>query len=103
MVRALAVVAILASSTHAERMCRPGGKYHGAPIDFDVKDADIHDVFRLLADVGRINIVVPDTVQGRVTMRLKRVAWDLAACTVAAVHKLELLKEDNVVIVRRAP
>jgi len=100
--RAVAVVAILASSAHAGRpMCGRDAKYHGATLDLDVKNADIHDVFRLLADVGNINIVVPDTVQGKVTLRLKRVAWDLAACTIAAVHKLDVTVNGNVVLVKR--
>lgn len=116
MLRAVVAIAIMASTAHAERppvspiigldvstrpMCRPGTKHHGAPLDIDVKDADIHEVYRLLADVGRINIVVADTVQGRVTMRLKRVAWDLAACTIAAVHKLDVSVQDNIVLVRK--
>jgi len=102
MVRALLVIAVLAGTAHAQRtMCKPGAKYHGAPIDLDLKDADIHDVYRLLADVGGVNIVVADTVQGKVTLRLKRVAWDLAACTIAAVHKLDVTVQDNVILVRK--
>lgn len=102
MLRAFVVIAILAGTAHAQRaMCKPGAKYHGAPIDLDLKDADIHDVYRLLADVGRVNIVVADTVQGKVTLRLKRVAWDLVACTIAAMHKLDVTVQDNVVLVRK--
>jgi type II secretory pathway component HofQ len=96
-IAALAVPAL----AHAERdMCRRGTKFHGAPIDLDVKDADVHDVMRLLADVGNVNIVVADTVQAKVTLHLKRVAWDLATCTIAQVHKLSVSVEDNVVLVR---
>jgi type II secretory pathway component HofQ len=102
MVRVLVAIAIVSHAAYADTdMCRPGAKHHGAPLDLDVKDADLHDVYRLLADVGNINIVVADNVQGRVTMRLKRVAWDLAACTIAAVHKLDVTVQDNVVLVRR--
>lgn len=103
MVRVLALIALLAPATaHAERdMCRPGTKHRGAPLDLDVKDADIHDVMRLLADVGNINIVVADDVRGRVTLRLKHVAWDLVACTIASVHKLRVTVHDNVVLVKR--
>ena len=97
------MVAILVGHTapaDAERaMCRPGAKYHGATLDLDVKNADIHDVMRLLADVGNVNIVVSDTVQGKVTLKLKRVAWDLAACTIAAVHKRQVSGHGNVVLV----
>jgi type IV pilus assembly protein PilQ len=91
-----------AASARAERdMCRPGTKYRGAPVDLDVKDADLHDVMRLLADVGNINIVVADDVRGKVTLRLKRVAWDLVACTVASMHKLRVTVHDNVVLVKK--
>lgn len=82
-------------------MCRRDAPHRGAPIDLDVKNADIHDVMRLLADVGNVNIVVPDDVQGKVTLRIKRVAWDLAACTIAAVHKLRLSANGNIVLVSR--
>jgi len=101
MMRALVLVAILAGAADARPMCGPNAKYHGAPLDLDVKDADVHDVYRLLADIGRINIVVADTVQGKVTMRLKHVPWDQVACTVAAVHKLLVTIDDNIVLVTK--
>jgi type IV pilus assembly protein PilQ len=98
----LLLVVALPMPAHADRdMCKPGTKYRGASIDLDVKDADIHDVMRLLADVGNVNIVVADTVTGKVTLKLKHVAWDLAACTIARVHKLEMRVEENVVLVRK--
>ena len=102
MTTSVAVLMLTTSVAHAERdMCRRGAKYHGAPIDLDVKDADIHDVMRLLADVGNTNIVISDEVQGKVTLRLKRVAWDLVACTIAQTQKLYVTVEDNVILVRK--
>ena len=77
-------------------MCRPNAKYRGPVIDLDVKNADIHDVYRLLSEVGKVNIVLPRDVQGAVTMRLKRVPWDQIACTVAAVHRLAIVVNGNV-------
>ncbi len=74
-------------------------RHHGAPIDVDLKDAEIHDVFRLLADAGHVNIVVSDAVTGKVTLKLKRVAWDVAACAVAAVHHLSITVQDDVLLV----
>ena len=102
MLRAVVLAALLVPGVaHAERdLCRRGVPHRGTPIDLDVKDADIHDVMRLLADVANINIVVADTVQGKVTLKLKRVAWDLVACTIASVHKLAITAQDNVVLVR---
>ncbi|GAB4512118.1 MAG: hypothetical protein Tsb0020_30070 [Haliangiales bacterium] len=52
--------------------------YRGTKIDLDLKDVDIHNVMRLLADVGGINIVIPEDVQARVTVRLRQVPWDQA-------------------------
>ncbi len=98
----LAAIALAPALAHAERpLCRPGGTYHGAPLDLDVKNADIHDVMRLLADVGRVNIVVADNVKGKVTLRLRRVPWDLVTCTLAAMHKLEVTVHHNVVLVKK--
>ena len=81
------------------RPLRPNARYRGATVDLDVKDANIHDVYRLLADVGKVNIVVPDTVTGKVTMKLKRVPWDQIACTVAAVYQLDVTVDGNVIMV----
>jgi type IV pilus assembly protein PilQ len=102
--RAVAMLMLMTTVAHAERdMCKRGAKYHGAPIDLDVKDADIHDVMRLLADVGNTNIVISDEVQGKVTLRLKRVAWDLVTCTIAQTQKLYVTVQDNVILVRKRP
>ncbi len=85
---------------HAERdLCAPNSKYRGAAIDLDVKNADLHDVFRLVSDVARVNVVLPDAVKGKVTLRLRRVPWDQVACTVAAVHRLVITVQGNVLLV----
>lgn len=82
-------------------LCARNVQHHGAPIDLDVKGADLQDVFRLIADVAHVNIVVPDDVAGKVTLRLVRVAWDAVACAVAAVHHLTISVDGNVLIVMR--
>jgi type IV pilus assembly protein PilQ len=89
------------ASAEEREMCTAQTRYRGALRDFDVKDADVHDVLRLLADTGNINIVVADDVEGKVTMRLKRVAWDQILCTVAAVQKLRVTRDHDVVMVTR--
>lgn len=93
-------MALATRVAHADRdLCPPNAQFRGAPVDLDVKGADIHEVYRLLADVGRVNIVVPDDVRGKVTLRLKRVPWDQIACTVAAVHRLDITVNGNVLLV----
>jgi len=98
------ILGMLLAATPAaadHELCGRGTKYRGATMDLDVKDADIKDVFRLLADVGKVNLVVPDDVSGRVTLRLKRVPWDQVACTVAAVHKLTITVQGAILMVAR--
>ena len=95
-----------AAAQPAERdFCRPGTRHaigRGAAMDFDVRDADVHDVYRMISDVGRVNVVISDKVRARVTMRLKRVPWDRVACTVAAVHKLRITVDGSILLVRPA-
>jgi type II secretory pathway component HofQ len=106
--RALAIISVLISFAGAARaderdFCKRGTIYRGPAMDLDVKDADIHDVYRLLSDVGRVNVVIADTVKGKVTLRLKRVAWQQIACTIASVHRLQIVVDDGVLLVRQRP
>ncbi len=95
-------IALATAPAAADReLCARGAKYRGAMMDIDVKDADLKEVLRLLADVGKVNLVVPDDVGGRVTLRLKRVPWDQVLCTVAAANKLTITVQDNILLVAR--
>ncbi len=76
-----------------------GARYGGRPIDLDLKDADIGNVCRLLADVGKVNIVLGDGVQGRVTLSMKRVPWDQALDAVIEAKGLRAEREGNVILV----
>lgn len=100
---AIAVMVMgLAGTAVADRdLCAPGTRFRGTPLDLDVKAADIRDVFRLLADVGRVNLVVNDKVDGRVTLQLKRVPWDQIACTIAAMNKLQITVQDSILMVTK--
>jgi hypothetical protein len=74
-------------------------RYHGARIDLDVKGADLQDVFRLISDVGKVNIVVAGDVTGTITLKLKSVPWDQALDVVAKAKGLTLERDGNVIIV----
>jgi type IV pilus assembly protein PilQ len=78
-----------------------GGRYDGRRIDLDLKDADIHNVLRLLADVGRVNIVTSDDVQGSVTIRMRNIPWDQALDIVLQSKNLGMVQKGN--IIRVAP
>ena len=99
--RALVVLMLLSAVARADgELCVRDARYHGATIDLDVKDADIQEVLRLLAETGHVNLVVPDGVTGRVTLKLHRVPWDQAACAIAATHRLSITVDGNILIVK---
>jgi type IV pilus assembly protein PilQ len=82
-------------------LAQTAGRYSGRRIDLDFKDADIHNVLRLLADTGRVNIVAADNVQGNVTLRMRNVPWDQALEVVLRAKSLGLERRGN--IIRVAP
>lgn len=77
------------------------GRYSGRRIDLDLKDADIHNILRLLADVGRVNIVTADDVTGSVTIRMRNVPWDQALDVVLQAKGLGMVRSGN--LIRVAP
>jgi type IV pilus assembly protein PilQ len=76
-------------------------RYTGHRIDLDFKDASIHEVLRLLSDVGHVNIVAADNVSGSVTIRMRNVPWDQALDTVLQAKGLGMVRQGN--MIRVAP
>jgi len=67
-------------------------EYTGTKIDLDFKDADIHNILRLLSEYGHINIVVGDDVKGNVTLSMKNVPWNLALDVILEAKNLGKVK-----------
>lgn len=76
-------------------------RYQGRRIDLDLKDADIHNVLRLLADVGHVNIITADNVSGSVTIRMRNVPWDQALDVILQAKSLGVIRQGN--LMRVAP
>ncbi len=76
-------------------------KYVGQRISLDFKDADLANVFRILAEVSNLNIITTDDVKGRVSVRLINVPWDQALDIVLKSKALGATHEGN--ILRIAP
>jgi type IV pilus assembly protein PilQ len=76
-------------------------KYKGRRISLDLKDADIQNVLRLLADVSKLNIVAADDVKGKVTIKLRNVPWDQALDIILRAKGLDKTRNGN--IIRIAP
>jgi type IV pilus assembly protein PilQ len=65
----------------------PGGDETG--IDIDVKDADVLDVLRLLAEIGELNLAADPDVSCSVTVKLKGVPWPQVLDLVLKTCRLE--------------
>ncbi len=95
--------AVPRTQTSAAGMELKGAKtYSGQKISLDFKDADIKNVFRLLAEVSGLNIVVTDEVKKRVTVRLVDVPWDQAMDLLIDTNGLGKEQMGNVVRISTA-
>lgn len=76
----------------------PGAQkeYRGERVSFDFKDADVRDVFRILADISGFNIIIANNVSGTVTLKLSDVPWDQALDVILEDAGLGAIVEGNV-------
>ncbi len=72
-------------------------KVNNNPISIDFKDTDIQNVFRFLAEINNLNVVMSDDVSGTVTLRLKEVPWKQVLSIVLKTHQLGMERTGNVV------
>lgn len=77
-------------------------KYTGEKISLEFKDADIKNIFRLLAEVSGRNIMVTDDVSRKVTVRLVEVPWDQAMDLIIDTNGLGKEEIGNVIRVSTA-
>ena len=76
--------------------------YTGERLTLSFQDIETRAVLQLLADVSGRNIVVSDSVQGNVTLRLQNVPWDQALDIVLATKGLDMRENGGVIIVAPA-
>ena len=70
--------------------------YRGEKLSLNFQDIDVRSVLQILADVTDLNLVVSDSVQGNITLRLQDVPWDEALDLVLQTKWLDKLKVGNV-------
>jgi len=86
----------------ADELASSEKQYSGQKISLDFKDADIKNVFRLLAEVSGLNIVVTADVNRRVTLRLVEIPWDQALDLIIDTNGLGKEQVGNVVRISTA-
>jgi len=91
--------ASLATPTSPEQAMIAGSSRGGPTkrvIDIDFKNADLHNAFRFLAEVGDVNLVLSDEVRGVVTLRLRRVPVWQAVDAIVKLKNLRIVREGPV-------
>lgn len=76
--------------------------FKGDKLSLNFQDIEVRSVLQLLADFTNKNIVVSDTVDGSITLRLKDVPWDQALDIVLETKNLAMRENGNVIWVAPA-
>lgn len=74
-------------------------KYTGERLTLNFQDISVRAVLQLLADASGQNIVVSDSVNGSVTLRLQNVPWDQALAIILQTKGLGEERDGNVILV----
>ena len=77
-------------------------EYEGQRLTLNFQDIETRAVLQLLAETSGRNIVVSDSVQGNVTLRLRNVPWDQALDIVMTTKGLDMRQNGNVIMVAPA-
>ncbi len=77
-------------------------RYSGEELSLNFQDIEVRSVLQLLADFTDLNIVVSDSVSGKLTLRLKNVPWDQALDIILRTKGLDKRASGNVIMVAPA-
>ncbi len=68
------------------------------PVTLEFYRTDIHEILRTLARIAKMNIVIDESVEGTISLYLKKVKFAEALKLVAELGNLEFAKEGNILI-----
>lgn len=71
--------------------------FMGEPINLDLVDAPIEQVFRLISEISGLNVITDPGVSGRVTVHFRGVPWDQALDLILKTNGLGYVLENRVV------
>ena len=93
---------VVEDAAQASNLFSETKEYTGQRLTLNFQDIETRAVLQLLAETSGRNIVVSDTVQGNVTLRLRNVPWDQALDIVMTTKGLDMRQNGNVIIVAPA-
>ena len=68
-------------------------------VSMSVVDADVRDVLTGLASIGRVNMVLDDSVTGRISVDFKSIPFDTALDIVTRAKGLSIYRNGGIIIV----
>ena len=74
-------------------------EFTGEPLSLNFQDIEVRAVLQILADFTGLNVVVSDSVQGNLTLRLKNVPWDQALDIILKTKGLSMRENGNVLLI----
>lgn len=73
--------------------------YHGEKLSLNFQNIEVRALLQVFADFTHLNVVVSDSVQGNLTLRLQDVPWDQALDIVLQTKGLSSRRNGNVLMV----
>ena len=73
--------------------------YTGERLSLNFQDIPVRAVLQLIADFTGLNVVVSDSVDGNLTLRLKNVPWDQALAIILKAKGLSKREAGNVILI----
>ncbi len=73
--------------------------YTGERLSLNFQDIPVRAVLQLIADFTGLNVVVSDSVDGNLTLRLKNVPWDQALAIILKAKGLSKRESGNVMLI----
>ena len=73
--------------------------YTGELLSLNFQDIEVRAVLQIIADFTGLNVVVSDTVQGNLTLRLQNVPWDQALDIILQTKGLTQRQNGNVIFI----
>lgn len=71
-------------------------------VNMNVTDGEVRDVLTALASIGRVNMVIDDSVSGTITIQLKNIPYDTALDLVCKTKGLTYHEVNGVLVVGAA-
>jgi hypothetical protein len=75
--------------------------YRGERVSLDFRDADLRQVFQLIVQVSKRQIILSDDIRDRITVRLLDIPWDEALDIILEHKNLRKFEEGNLIRIGR--